>query len=436
MASAITPEGAPETSAPEASAVLLRRVRLLDPAAQRDQLVDVWLETGRIRAIEASLEAPDSVQGSVQVQDCTGLVLAPGLVDLYSHSGEPGFEDRETLDSLAQAALAGGFTRLTLLPDSRPALDHPAQIAQLRTAQRLGQPQLNCWGALTLGVKGEQMTELAELADAGIAGFADGQPLEAALLRRLLDYGQALNQPIALWCCDRALAGQGVVREGSESLRLGLPGIPAMAETAPLAALLEYVAEIGTPVHLMRISTARSVELIRAAKAAGLPITASTTWMHLLLDVTAVQSYDPSLHLDPPLGNPTDRSALIQGLQTGVLDAIAIDHSPYSYEEKTVSFAESPPGAIGLELALPLLWQQFVEPGLWSALDLWRWLSLKPAQCLNQPLPQIVVGATAELTLFDPQQIWQVSPHTLKSRSTNSPWLGQSITGRVLRTWC
>jgi dihydroorotase len=136
------------------------------------------------------------------------------------------------------------------------------------------------------------------------------------------------------------------------------------------------------------------------------------------------------------LGNPTDRSALIQGLQTGVLDAIAIDHSPYSYEEKTVSFAESPPGAIGLELALPLLWQQFVEPGLWSALDLWRWLSLQPAQCLNQPLPQIVVGATAELTLFDPQQIWQVSPHTLKSRSTNSPWLGQSITGRVLRTWC
>jgi len=428
----MAPEISPETISPETSSILLRQVRLLDPATDRDQVGDVWLEAGQIRAIESNLEAP----AGIQVQDCRGLVLAPGLVDLYSHSGEPGFEDRETLDSLAQAALAGGFTRLTLLPDTRPALDHPAQIAQILASQSFGQPQLNCWGALTMGVKGEQMTELAELAAAGIVGFADGQPLETALLRRLLDYGQALNQPLALWCCDRALAGQGVVREGSEALRLGLPGIPAMAETAPLAALLECIAEIGTPVHLMRISTARSVELIRVAKAAGLPITASTTWMHLLLDITATQSYDPSLHLEPPLGNPTDRAALIQGLQTGVLDAIAIDHSPYSYEEKTVAFAESPPGAIGLELALPLLWQQFVEPGIWSALDLWRWLSLQPAQCLKQPPIEIAVGATAELILFDPQQSWHVSSQTLKSHSTNTAWLGQTLTGLVLRTWC
>ncbi|MBW4465856.1 MAG: dihydroorotase [Pegethrix bostrychoides GSE-TBD4-15B] len=410
---------------------LLRQVRLIDPASQRDQVMDIWIEAGQIRAIEPQLEIPDA-----QVQDCQGLVLAPGLVDLYSHSGEPGFEERETLDSLAAAALAGGFTRLTLLPDTRPALDDPAQIAQIKAAQRPRNPQLNCWGALTLGTKGEQMCELAELSTAGIAGFTDAQPLSAALLRRVMDYGQSLNQPMAFWCCDRALAGAGVLREGGESIRLGLPGIPTMAETAPLAALLECVAEIGMPVHLMRISTARSVELIGAAKAAGLPITASVSWMHLLLDVTAAQSYDPSLHLDPPLGNPTDRAALVQGLQTGVLDAIAVDHSPYSYEEKTVSFAESPPGAIGLELVLPLLWQAFVEPEIWSALDLWRWLSLRPAECLRQAPAQIAVGATAELVLFDPKQQWRVSPQTLKSRSANTPWLGKALQGRVVKTWC
>jgi dihydroorotase len=411
---------------------LLRQVRLLDPVANIDQRADVLIVDGVIAAIESTLDQ----DSDAEVRDCAGLVLGPGLVDLYSHSGEPGFEDRETLDSLLQAAKAGGFTRLNLLPDTQPAIDNPAAVEWICSQPKANMPQVNCWGALTLGAKGEQMVELSELAAAEIVGFADGQPLQNwTLVRRILEYGQALNKPIALWCCDRALAGNGVVREGSESMRLGLPGIPVMAETAPLAALLECVAVIGTPVHLMRVSTARAVELIRAAKSRGLPITASTTWMHLLLDITAVQSYDPSLHLEPPLGNPTDRLALIQGLQEGVLDAIAIDHSPYTYEEKTVAFSESPAGAIGLELALPLLWRNFVVTGEWAALDLWRWLSSQPAQCLRQSPALIAPKATAELVLFDPEQAWHVSSQTLKSRSSNTPWLGQEIQGRVVKTW-
>jgi dihydroorotase len=418
---------------------LLRQVRLIDPLSHTDQVADVLMGDGVIEAIDSTLEPP----AETQVRDCTGLILAPGLVDLYSHSGEPGFEERETLASLRQAAMAGGFTRLTLLPDTEPALDQPAPVEWVRSQlQHLDlkypdQPscQINCWGALTLGAKGEQMVELAELAAADIVGFTDGQPIQNwTLIRRILEYGQAMNQPIGFWCCDRSLAGNGVVREGSESLRLGLAGVPAMAEAAPLAALLECVAAIGTPVHLMRVSTARSVELIQAAKASGLPVTASTTWMHLLLDVSAVQSYDPGLHLDPPLGNPADREALVQGLQDGILDAIAIDHSPYTYEEKTVAFAESPAGAIGLELALPLLWRKFVSTGVWTAVDLWRYLSSQPAQCLNQTPATVEVGAT-ELILFDPQLTWQVNASTLKSRSTNTPWLGQEIQGRVVQTW-
>lgn len=416
------------------TADLLRQVRILDPVSNTDRTADVLIIDGVIRSVESEItEFPSKAE----MRDGTGLILGTGLIDLYSHSGEPGFEDRETLDSLTQAALAGGFTRLALLPDTLPAVDNPASVAWFRAqAQKRSVPQVLNWGALTLGVKGEQMAELVELAEAGIVGFADGQPIHSRiLLRRVLEYAQACSKPIALWCCDKELTGNGVVREGDESIRLGLPGSPAYSETAPLAALLECVATIGTSVHLMRISTARSVELIRAAKAQGIPVTASTTWLHLLLNITAVRSYDPGLHLAPPLGNPADQTALIQAIKDGVLDAIAIDHSPFTYEEKTVAFAESPAGAIGLELALPLLWHGLVESGALSALTLWQALSTHPARCLGQPPATIVPGQPAELILFDPQQAWQVTPQTLKSRSSNTSWLGQEIRGRVIKTW-
>jgi dihydroorotase len=229
--------------------------------------------------------------------------------------------------------------------------------------------------------------------------------------------------------------GNGVMREGAQSIRFGLPGNPAIAESTALAALLEVVAAIGTPVHLMRVSTRRSVELIQEAKARGLPVTASTTWMHLLFNTEDLGSYNPNLRLEPPLGNPDDQAALIRAVREGIMDAIAIDHTPYTYEEKTVAFAEAPPGVIGLELALPLLWHTLVETGDWSALELWRSISTNPAICLKQPPSAIAPGQPAELVLFNPQQTWKVVRHTLKSHSTNTPYLGQELTGRVVQTW-
>jgi dihydroorotase len=417
---------------------LLQQVRVLDPVSEMDRVCDLLIQDGVIQAIAPSItnHSADTV-----IRDCRGLVLGPGLVDLYSHSGEPGFEQRETLNSLRQAAIAGGFTRLTILPNTQPALDNPATIAWLHTPSAHPpippSPYLLPWAALTQAVEGQQMTELGELKAARIAGFADGKPLNNLLLvRRVLEYLLPLNLPIALWACDPTLAGNGVMREGFESIRFGLPGVPEIAETSALAALLECVAATGTPVHLMRISTARSVELIRAAKDRGLPITASTTWMHLLLNSHDIASYHPALRLDPPLGNPKDQAALLDGLQHGVLDAIAIDHSPYTYEEKTVAFAEAPPGAIGLEIALPLLWRSLVETGQCSALHLWRYLSTNPAHCLHQELTTISPNQPANLTLFDPNQAWIVNPESLKSLSSNTPWLGQEIVGRVVKVWC
>lgn len=408
--------------------VLLHQVRLLDPVANVDRVTDVLLEDGILRALSPTEVPPDA-----EVRSCRGCILAPGLIDLYSHSGEPGFEDRETLRSLREAAIAGGFTHLNLLPDTNPAIDNPTTVAWLKTH---ADPQIKCWGALTIDTKGQQMTELVELAEAGIIGFADGHPIPSlALTRRLLEYAHPLQKPIALWAYDPGLAGNGVIREGANSIRFGLPGVPVMAESAPLSALLECIAEIGTPVHLMRISTARSVELIRAAKSRGIPITASTTWLHLLLNTESISTYNPNLRLDPPLGNSTDQEALIQAVLEGVIDAIAVDHTPHTYEDKTVAFGEAPPGAIGLELALPLLWQFLVESGRWSALDLWRSFTTHAARCLDQPFPELTPGANINLILFDPHQKWTVDRSTLRSLSTNTFWLNKEISGRVLQVW-
>jgi dihydroorotase len=223
------------------------------------------------------------------------------------------------------------------------------------------------------------------------------------------------------------------MREGHDSIVFGLPGIPAIAETTAIAAILECVEEVGTPVHLMRLSTARGVELVRLAKQRGLPITASTTWMHLLLNTASIGSYDPNLRLDPPLGTSADQQALVQGVKEGVVDAIAVDHTPYTYEEKTVAFAEAPAGVIGLQLALPLLWQALVATGQWSALELWSALSTRPAQCLSQTPPAIATGQPAEIVLFNPQESWIADAHSLKSHSANTPWLGRTILGQVMK---
>ncbi|AVH62582.1 dihydroorotase [Nostoc sp. 'Peltigera membranacea cyanobiont' N6] len=425
-------------------AELLQKVRVIDPVSKIDELFDVLIADGYIKEVASHIA---DIHSDIQIRDCQGLVLGPGLVDLYSHSGEPGFEERETLLSLLKSAAAGGFTRVSILPDTSPAIDNPALVAQLqqkRAEDNLSPllpcspaPLLHIWGAITLDVAGKQMTELADLASAGVVGFSDGKPFEnLALVRRVLEYLQPLGKPVAFWPSDRQLTANGVMREGVDALRFGLPPIPASAETTALAAMLELVAAIGTPVHIMRVSTSRSVELIASAKAAGLPITASTTWMHLLLDTKAVKSYHTSLHLDPPLGNPSDVVALRAGVRTGVIDAIAIDHTPYSYEEKVQAFAEAPPGAIGLELALPLLWQYLVETEEFTALELWRALSTSPAECLGQKVSAILPHQPAELTLFDPQQTWKVERKSLYTLSQNTPWLGQQLKGHVVQTWC
>ena len=429
-----------------------------------DGIGDVLIDKGKIIAIAPNISAtpeaiPEAIPEATEVIEAHGQFLGPGLVDLYSRSGEPGNESRETYDSLRRAAAAGGFTQVGLLPNTTPAVDSVSAIETIQRVNRQADNQradnqradnqrsdnqrsdnrvrLLPWAAITHRAEGKCLNELAELAEAGAIGFTDSAPLtNTVLLRRLLEYALPLRKTIALWPCDLQLAGNGVAREGSDSLRLGLAGINAIAETTALTALLECVAEIPASVHIMRVSTARSVDLIRQAKERGLPVSASVAWHHLIFDTQNLDTYDPNLRHEPPLGTPADKAALIAGVSEGVIDAIAIEHSPYTYEENTVAFDAAPPGAIGLELALPILWQTLVAgEAQWNPEQLWRSLSGGPRQCLGLTTCSIGIGQTAELTLFDPNTDWQVSSESLKSLSNNTPWLNQTIKGKVVSTW-
>jgi dihydroorotase len=416
--------------------LLLQKVRVLEPASGTDRLADVWLEKGIIRAIEADILTYTQETDIIAPQ---GYIFAPGLVDLYSHSGEPGHEERETLATLIAAATAGGFTRVAVLPDTVPPLDTAAALTTIqKKSQEISSPtsaRLGFWGTLTLAREGQNMAEVSDLLEFAL-GFTDSRGSEATgLTRRLLEYLQPWHSAIALFPVQSQIKGNGVMREGDDSIRFGLSGDPAISETIAIAGLLELIAAVGTPVHLMRISTRRGVELIQDAKARGVPVTASVTWLHLLLNTEAIATYNASVRLDPPLGTESDRQALLSGIRSGILDAIAIDHRPYTYEEKTVAFAEAPPGAIGLELALPLLWEKLVTTGELSPLQLWKALSLNPCLCTHQEPPAIEVGKKAEAILFDPNAKWTATAENLQSLSRNTFWLNREISGKVIRLW-
>jgi dihydroorotase len=417
---------------------LLQKVRVIDPSQGVERLADVLIIEGQIRAIADRLT---DYPADTEIISGNDLILGTGLVDLYSHSSEPGNESRESLLNLAQAAAAGGFTQVGILPDTIPRIDNREVLAALTqksnylTSPGLQLPQLGFWGQASQNTSNKQMKELGEM-KSGVIGFSDRYNLSNLnLFRQVLEYIQPWQTTLAIALNQNELAGEGVIREGFDSIRYGMPGVPGFSEAAIIAAVIEIVAEIPTPVHIMRVSTKRGVELIADAKERGVPITASTTWMHLLWSSKAVGSYDPNLRLQPPLGDEDDQTALITGVQQGVIDAIAIDHQAYTYEEKTVPFALAPPGVIGLELALPLLWQKLVNNNTWSALELWQALSSRPRQCLQQKPRAIAPQQSANLVLFDTQAVWLANQDHLYSPATNTPWYNKQINGKVIKTW-
>lgn len=420
--------------------ILLRQAQIVDPIMEIEEVADILIIDRKIQQIKQNIT--DFPQ-NLQTFNAENLVCAPGLVDLYSCSAEPGYEYRESLVTLAAAACNGGFTRLNILPNTFPSINNLQVLSsmqqkslELKADIVQSFPDLRFWAAMEHNQQQQQqMTDLLELS-ANVIGFTQTYTLtNLNLLRQSLEYAKPLNKPIAVSINNNKLKSNGIVREGTASIRYGLLGDPFYSETAALAAILEIVDGIGTPVHIMGISTRRSVELIANAKKRGVPVTASTTWMHLLLNTNDLKNYNPNLRLEPPLGNEEDMLSLIQGVKEGIIDAIAIDHTPYTYEEKTLAFSEAPPGVIGLELALPLLWSRFVKSGEWSALELWQALSIRPQLCLQQNPSSLISQEKIELVLFDPQHSWVVDRDSLKSKASNTPWWNQKITGKIVNVW-
>jgi len=412
--------------------ILIKGGRVIDPASGRDAIGDVLVEGERIAALDAA--ARDA--RADQVIDAKGLVVAPGLVDICARLREPGFEYKATLESEMEAAIAGGVTSLACPPDTDPPLDEPGLVDMLRRrAKSLAHARLYPIGALTVKLEGERLTEMAELSESGCLAFTQANvPLDdTQVLWRALQYAGTFGFAVWLRAEDLSLARDGVAHDGEIATRLGLPGIPAMAETIALGRLLELVRATGTRLHVCRVSSAGGVAMIRAAKAEKLPVTCDVGIHHVHLSEMDLGYFDSHCHLVPPLRSPRDRDALRAGLADGTIDVICSDHTPVDEDAKQMPFSESEVGATGLELLLPLTlkWATETKTPLAKALAK---VTSDAARVLGVKSGRIETGAPADFAIFDPQAIFRVVPEALRSQGKNTPFMGYELAGRVRYT--
>lgn len=406
--------------------------RLIDPKNGIDAQQDVFIVDKRIAAIG---QAP---QGFVaeQVIDARGLIVMPGLVDVAARLREPGYEYRATLESEMAAAVAGGVTSLSCPPDTDPPLDEPGLVEMLKhRARSLNQARVFPVGALTYGLKGEQITEMAELTEAGCKAFghADSPPADNRVLMRAMQYAATFGYRVWLRPQDAALSRNGVAHDGEVAARLGLPPIPAVAETVALSTMLQLARETGVLLHVCRISSAAGVEMIRAAKREGVSVTCDVSMNHVHLTEVDIGYFDANCHLQPPLRTQRDRAALRAGLADGTIDAVCSNHSPVDDDAKLLPFAEAEAGATGMELLLPLV-LKWAEQESIPLLDAISRVTIKPAQSLGVKVGHLSPGAHADVCVFDPQATWKVEPAALISQGKNTPFNGYTLQGRVCYT--
>jgi len=408
--------------------VLIRNGRVIDPASGRDAVGDVAIADGRL--CEALPGKPD------RIIDATGLVVAPGLIDIAARLREPGYEYKATLESEMDAAVAGGVTSLACPPDTDPPLDEPGLVDMLRRrAKVLSRARVYPVGALTVKLAGERLTEMAELAEAGCVAFSQAdEPLaDTQVMWRALQYAATFGFPVWLRAEDQWLARGGVAHDGELATRLGLPGIPAFAETIALGTLLELVRATGARLHLCRLSGAGAVDMVRRAKLEGLPVSCDVGIHHLHLSELDLGYFDSRCRLVPPLRGQRDRDALAAGLADGTIDCVCSDHTPVDEDQKQIPFSEAEPGATGLELLLPLTLKWGAQRKL-PLVEVLARITSEPARILGVHSGRLQPGTPADVVVFDPEAAWRVSPQTLRSQGKNTPYLGYEVGGRVRYT--
>ncbi|MDE3207990.1 MAG: dihydroorotase, partial [Pseudomonadota bacterium] len=365
-----------------------------------------------------------------------GYIVCPGLIDLSARLREPGYEYKATLESELYAAVAGGVTSIACPPDTDPVLDEPGLVEMLKhRARTLNQAHVYPVGALTVGLKGEALTEMAELSDAGCIAFshADAPFINTRVIYRAMQYAATYNFTVWLRPQDAYLGEGGVAHDGEIATRLGLPAIPSLAETIALTTLISLARETGVKLHICRLSTASGIQIIQQAREEGLAITCDVSSQHVHLSEQDIGNFDSHFHLAPPLRSQTDRNAIRAGLASGEIDAICSDHTPVDEDAKLLPFSQSEPGATGLELLLPLTlkWAREEEIKLVDAL---RLITQTPAKILGIKAGSLDVGEPADICIFDPEQSWRVTPETLISQSKNTPFLDMDMKGRVMYT--
>jgi len=411
--------------------IWIRGGRILDPAAERDEPGDVLIEGGVIAAVGAKFDARDA-----EVIDAKGAWIAPGFVDLHTHLREPGQEYKEDIASGGRSAVAGGFSAVACMANTHPVNDDPAMTDYIIDRGKQESPaRIYPVAAATRGLEGVVMTEMSALVDAGAVAFSDDGKtiMDGSVMRHVLEYSRLVGSPVITHGEDRNLVAGGVVNEGPVSTRLGLPGNPAVAEEILVMRDLMLAELTGAHLHVAHVSTKGAVAAIRQARDRGVHVTAEVTPHHLTLTDEAVLGYDTNAKVAPPLRSAADVRACREGLVDGTIDAIATDHAPHAVHEKDLEFTEAPPGMIGFETAFPIV-LDLVRSGELSPLELMRRLSTNPAKIFKLPGGNFEIGAPADVAILDPDRIWTYDPAKGYSKSRNSPWAGQTLTGRAIAT--
>ena len=422
--------------------LLLKNGTIVDPSqnlmAKRDVLIERdegrGTRDGRILTV-----AENIVAEGAEVIDCAGKFVVPGLVDMHVHFREPGEEHKETIATGSAAAVTGGFTTVCCMPNTKPPLDSVAAIEfVLQRANELGLCRVLPIGSVSIGLKHEQLTEMAAMKEAGAVAFSDdGEPVQdGGFLRKVLAYAKVCDAVVILHCEDKSLTAGGVMNEGLTSLRLGLRGMPRAAEVTAVQRAVELAKLTGSKVHIAHVSTKEAVEIIRQAKERGVRVTAEVTPHHLTLTEEAVDEYNTNAKMNPPLRTEEDVAALREALAEGVIDCIATDHAPHALEEKETTFDDAPFGIVGLETAVGVLWTELVHKANFPVMRLVEAMSTKPCQILGLDGGTLREGSRADITVIDPNAEWVVQPEKFRSKGKNTPYAGWTLKGKVVMTIC
>ncbi len=408
-------------------ALLIKNGRVIDPASGHDGVADVWIEDGAIKGV-----GPNLSPANTEIFDATGLIVAPGFIDMHVHLREPGFEHSETIESGARAAAAGGFTSICPMPNTAPVNDSPTVTTYIiEKARRHAVVNVFPIGAITRGSKGEELAAIGSMRQAGAVAISDdGRPvMNAQLMRRAMEFARSFHMPVINHCEDLHLSAGGDMHEGVESVRLGLRGIPGSSEDVMVARDILLAEVTGARYHVAHISSRHSVEMVAFAKLKGLPVTSEATPHHLMLTDAGMIPYDSNYKMKPPLRSSTDVNAVVEGVVNGAVDAIATDHAPHAGSEKMQEFEKCPFGIIGLETALSITLDRLLHSGKIDITRLVELFTINPARILGLDRGTLAPGAVADVTIFSTEQPWTYDVNKSFSKSRNSPFHGTTFRG-------